>query len=130
MSNFQKDPLQHPARVGMPWDDDEVIKLLTSIKNKKTIPEIAKEHQRTIGAINSARRKLATNYWLNDKKSIEEISIITGLTKKEIENTIKTKTVEKNFKNVTDETSTDMKEIITLLKDIQSKLSYLVDKFQ
>ena len=85
----EKDPTKYPARMGKKWDDDEVLKLLTSIQKKKTISEIATEHQRTIGAINSERRKLAAEYWFNDKRSIEEIIKFTGLTKEEIEDTIR-----------------------------------------
>lgn len=160
MSIFQKmlekDPTKYPARMGKKWDDDEVLKLLTSIQKKKTISEIATEHQRTTGAINSERRKLAADYWFNDKRPIEEIIKFTGLTKEEIEDTIKRRTAAKEFK--TKETLTqdtikkitaakefktkqtvtkdlvefpsDMKEVITLLKDIQSKLSFLIEKVQ
>jgi len=114
----EKDPTKYPARMGKKWDDDEVLKLLKSIQKKKPISEIATEHQRTISAINSERRKLAADYWFNDKRSIEEIIKFTGLTKKQIEDTIKRRT------------PSDMKEVIILLKDIQSKLSFLMEKVQ
>ena len=61
------------ARRGKKWDYDEVLQLLSSIRKKKSIEDIAIEHQRTIGAINSERRKLAADYWFNDKRPIEEI---------------------------------------------------------
>ena len=140
MSIFQKmlekDPTKYPARMGKKWDDDEVLKLLTSIQKKKTISEIATEHQRTTGAINSERRKLAADYWFNDKRPIEEIIKFTGLTKEEIEDTIKRRTAAKEFKTKQTVTKdlvefpSDMKEVITLLKDIQSKLSFLIEKVQ
>ncbi len=132
----EKDPTKYPARMGKKWDDDEVSKLLTSIQKKKTISEIATEHQRTTGAINSERRKLAVDYWFNDKRPIEEIIKFTGLTKEEIEDSIKRRTVGKDFKikeTVTEdlvEIPSDMKEVIILLKDIQSKLSFLMEKVQ
>ena len=130
----EKDSTKYPARMGKKWDDDEVLKLLKSIQKKKTISEIATEHQRTIGAINCERHKLAAEYWFNDKRSIEEIIKFTGLTKEEIEDTIKRRTAVKDFKtkeNVTEdlvEIPSDMKEAIILLKDIQSKLSFLMEK--
>lgn len=37
----------------------------------------------------SYKRKLAINYYINDKKTIEEIQILTDLTKEEIENILK-----------------------------------------
>ena len=88
----EKDTTKYPARLGARWDDDEVRKLLTSIQKKKPILEIAIEHQRTTGAINAEMKKLAADYWFNDKRPIEEIIKFTGLTKEEIEYTIKRRT--------------------------------------
>jgi len=113
---------KYPSRVGKNWDEDEVHKLLQSIQNKKPISDIATEHQRTHGAISSALRKIAADYWFNDKKSIEEIVKLTGLSNNEIECAIKRRTT----KNVTEE----KKEVIILLKDMQTKLSFLIEKLQ
>jgi hypothetical protein len=132
----EKDPIKYPARMGKKWEDDEVVKLLRSIQKKKSISDIATEHQRTIGAINSERRKLAADYWFHDKRPIEEIIKFTGLTKEEIEDTIKRRTAARDFKpkqSITEdlvEIPSDMKEVIILLKDIQSKLSFLMEKVQ
>ena len=81
----EKDPVKYPARMGKKWDIEEVDKLLVSIQDKKSILEIAAEHQRTTGGINSELRKIAANYWFINKKTIEEICEITSLTKEEIE---------------------------------------------
>jgi len=130
----EKDNAIYPVRMGKKWDDDEVLQLLTSIQKKKTILEIASEHQRTIGAINSERRKLAADYWFNDKRPMEEIIKFTGLTREQIEDAIKSRTTTKVFKPKTTltedcgNTPSDMKEVIILLKDIQSKLSSLMEK--
>jgi hypothetical protein len=75
--------------MGQKWEQEEVQKLLTSIKEKKPVSEIAAEHERTIGGIRSEQRKLAADYWFTDKKPIEEIVILTGLPKEDIELTIK-----------------------------------------
>jgi hypothetical protein len=75
------------------WDDDEVLKLLTSIQKKKSIADIAVEHERSPGAINSERKKLAADYWFNDKKPVEYISKWTGLSKDEIEEAIERRAV-------------------------------------
>ena len=140
MSLFQKmvekDPIKYPARMGMKWDDDEIRKLLKSIQKKKTISEIATEHQRTTGAIHAERHKLAADYWFNDKRPMEEIIKFTGLTKEEIEYTIKKRTIANELKTkktvIEDvvETPSDMKEVIILLKDIQTKISFLMEKVQ
>lgn len=132
--------IKHPARMGQKWTDDEVIKLLSSIQSKKSIKDIAAEHERTVGAINAQRRRLAADYWFNDKKPIDEICILTGLTKDDIEEAIhrratsNTSKPPKKVKLVTkdhlDDEPTDMKEVIALLKDIKELLSALVDKVQ
>ena len=163
MSVFQrmieKEPAKYPARMGKKWDDDEVLKLLKSIQKRKSVSEIAKEHQRTEGAINSERRKLAADYWFNDKRSIEEIIKFTGLSRETIEDAIKRRSTAKEIKNkyiISDEqpetsyytkgasdlenkchitndipeTPLNIKDVITILKDIQHKLSVLMEKVQ
>ena len=97
MSTNKNDPVLYPERMGAKWDDDEVLKLLKSIRKKKSIYDIAIEHQRTTGAINSRRRKLAVDYWFNDKRPIEEIIKFTGLTREEIETAIKRRAVTKDL---------------------------------
>ena len=120
MSVVKKDSPTYPARMGKKWDDKEVLTLLSSIKNKKSISDIAIEHQRTRGAINSERRKLATDYWFKDKRPIEEIITITGLTKKNIETIIK-RCVANGF-NITNNGIEEL-EVSSDRKDIPRKLS-------
>jgi len=96
----QRDPTKYPARMGKRWEDEEDIKLLTSIQENKSIADIAIEHDRTIGGINSRRKGLATDYWFNDKMPIEEIITITGLSKYEIEETIQRRTIADNIKKI------------------------------
>jgi len=82
------DASKYPSRIGLPWNDEELIQLLTSVKNKESIQEIAKKHSRTEGGITSRLRVLAAEYYTNDDKSIEEIKVITGLDKESIINAI------------------------------------------
>jgi len=122
---------KYTARMGKAWDDEEIVKLLQSIRKKKSIEDIAKEHERTIGAINSRRRDLAADYWFNDKRPIEEIMNFTGLTKEQIEGVIRKRTATKEcLIEDPQDTSPDMKDIIPLLKDIQKKLSIIIEKIQ
>ena len=92
MSTFTKmvreNPDKYPTRMGQPWSSDEVIKLLGFINNNKSVADIAKEHQRTEGGITSQLKKMAYEYYKNDKKSIEDIEILTGLSSKQIRDTI------------------------------------------
>jgi hypothetical protein len=62
---------QNLLRIGMKWEEDEVRYLLTSIKNHKSISDIAIEHQRTEKAIKFKIEKLADKYFLEDFKLIE-----------------------------------------------------------
>jgi hypothetical protein len=83
-TRYGLDASKYPSRAGAPWKDEELIQLLTSVKNKESIQEIAKKHSRTEGGIISRLRYLAAEYYVNDDKSIEEIKVITGLDKESI----------------------------------------------
>lgn len=136
------DPSKYPSRMGQPWKEDEVVKLLTSIQKKKSVEEIAKEHDRTEGSINAYIRKLAVDYHINDKRPMEEIQRFTGLSKEQIEDAIKqrefkdavkklSKTAESKVvkkKKSTEEELPTMLEVVSLLKDIQGKLNTLLEK--
>jgi hypothetical protein len=78
-----------PSMQGKLWDDTEIQKLLNSIRKNKPIHEIALEHERTVGGINSRRKKIAVDYWFNNKLSIEEIQKFTRLTDIQIQEEIK-----------------------------------------
>jgi hypothetical protein len=60
-----------PIRIGLRWDNDEIDKLLASIKSRKSIPDIAMEHQRTEKAIEFKIKELSEKYFLEDYKLIE-----------------------------------------------------------
>jgi len=128
------DPSKYPSRLGQPWKEDEVVKLLRSIQKKKSIEDIAKEHDRTEGGIISYIKKLATDYHFNDKRPIEEIQQYTGLSKEEIEEAIKKRVIKKKKPTVSitdaDEDEPTMKEVVSLLKDIQGKLNALLEKVE
>ena len=97
------DSSKYPARMGKGWDQEEIVKLLDSIRNKKSIEEIATEHERTVGGINSRRRGIATDYYFNNNLSIDKIQKFTGLTGEEIEDAIKRY---RNRKKVVEEINT------------------------
>lgn len=130
----EKEPSKYPARMGQKWDEDEELKLLTLVQQKKSVDDIAKELNRTSGGIHEHLRRLASEYWFGDKLSIKEISRITGLTYSQIENAIQKK---KNSDKAKEESNTEssenpseMKELISLLKEMNSKLSILLEKIE
>ena len=141
------DASKYPSRMGQPWNEEEVMKLLKSVQKKKSAQEIATEHERTVGSINSYLRKLAADYHFNDNRPMEEIQKYTGLDRDIIEDAIKRrkwqmeqkedKMEEKKAakKEIADVSvvahmaqETEMQQVIALLKDIQGKLSSLLDK--
>jgi hypothetical protein len=150
MANYKKmaeeDPSKYPSRMGQKWNDEEVSKLLISIHKKKPIDEIASEHQRTVGGINAERRKLAADYWFNDKRTIEDICKFTGLSTTEVEDIIQRRNehgsasekVVKSKKNTqndilgmlsdTNDIGSDNTDVILLLKDIQTKITILLER--
>jgi hypothetical protein len=62
---------QQLLRIGVKWEEDEIRKLLTSVKNYKSISDIAMEHQRTEVSIKMKIKKLVNKYFLEDFKLIE-----------------------------------------------------------
>ena len=136
---FGLDPAKYPSRLGQPWKEDEAMKLLVSIQKKKSIEEIAKEHDRTVGSINAYIHKLAADYHFNDKRPLEEIQTFTGLTKAQVEDAIKKREIKEAVKKISKTTAHNaiimekekqptMLEVMALLKDIQSKLNTLLEK--
>ena len=127
-----------PARKGLTWKGEEVVKLLTAVRNKKTIPEIALEHQRTEGSITYKLRDLAGDYYFNDNRPIEEIQKFTGLSKDVIleaikqqeyrkkNKEIKTISVSKQFEKIEETKKNENAEIMAMLKDINKKLDLLL----
>jgi hypothetical protein len=69
---------EHPANMGKPWLDDEILQLLQNIRKKKPIKEIAEQHQRTVGSITSRLRGLAADYHA-EGRPIEDIMRFSGM---------------------------------------------------
>jgi hypothetical protein len=134
----EKEPGKYPARMGSPWKGEEIVKLLTAVRNKKTISEIATEHERTEGSITSKLRTLAGDYYYNDNRPIEEIQKFTGLSEevildaiksrewKEQKKELKTKSVIKQTKKEEEVKKNENAEIMAMLKDINKKLDLLL----
>lgn len=137
------DPSNYPSRMGQSWKEEEVVKLLRSIQKKKSIEEIAHEHERTVGGIASRIQTLAVEYHYNDKRPIEEIQKYTGLSKEQIVTAIAKHDIKQAIKKkpteprislieenivVCEEKLPTMLEVVSLLKDIQYKLDLLLQR--
>lgn len=133
--------------MGKAWKDEELIQLLKEVKMKIPTNEIAKAHKRTNGGIVSRLRSLAADYYCNDDMPVEQIMVITGLDKDHVIDAIEKREYQDQVKEkkaqmkpvkavkapVAQETPkseiTDLKEILTLLKSIDKKVSeYIKEK--
>ncbi len=127
---------KYPSNTGKAWKDDEVLQLLRSIRNKKSIDEIAEEHQRTTGGIRSRLYILAVDYYFNDEKTIEQIIKITGLDEKTILEQIKKKETAEKFKEIREEIKSQKSAISestkesSLLNDVHATLRIILAKLE
>jgi predicted DNA-binding protein YlxM (UPF0122 family) len=112
----KKDVTTIPLYNGKTWVDEEAIQLLTEIRQKKSISEIAEIHKRTNGAITSKLRALAADYYSNDNKSIDDIMKLTGLERDVIVDTIRRReiTLKRREKNII---KTEQSTILPVSKD-------------
>ena len=111
------EPSKYPARAGKPWKDDEVMKLLKFIKENISIQEIANQHERTIGGINSQIKKMAVNYHFNNNLSMENIQKFTGLKKWQITEAIKEYEYKENAKKAAKDAKKAAKDAKKAAKD-------------
>lgn len=156
MPYYGRPLVQGLENMGKAWKDDELLQLLKEIKDKMPQPDIAKAHKRTVGGIVSRLRSLASDYYINDSKPINEIMVITGLPKDDIIDAINrreyrdelkaekiknTKTRSKVAKSIIEDVlsktlkptvkteSSELQEIIVLLKLIEKRVStYIQEK--
>lgn len=82
------DNAQKPQIVRKRWTNEEEVQLLTLLKKKKPVEEIAAMHGRTVTAINLKRQSLAAEYHFNEGRSNQDIQKLTGLTAVEVEKAI------------------------------------------
>ena len=80
----RENPNKYPPRMGMPWSSSEKHNLIMDLKMGKSIERIAAEHQRTVGGINSYRKKMVEELYSKGKQ-LNEIREITRFTIQEIE---------------------------------------------
>ena len=132
---YRLDPSKYPARMGKAWSDEEVAKLLKSVQKKKSLEEIAAEHERTVGGIKSHLKVVAVDYHFNNNLSYEEIQKYTGLTRDEIQDAI----VKYEYKNRLKESKREavhveppspeptLTDVIARLDNIEIKLNVLLE---
>lgn len=83
MSFYGKPKPEGFENMGCMWKDAELLQLLKEVKDKVSYKDMAKAHKRTVGGITSRLRQLAYDYY-TEEKSIDEIIVITGLSKEDV----------------------------------------------
>ena len=128
---------QFPSRIGKPWKEEEIIQLLKLIQENKSISEISEIHQRTEGGVISKLQGLAANFYISDKKTIEEIKKCTGLSEEVIQEAIQRKqykdSLPKKEKNIiipSNPQETSLNELLIVIKDIQHKMNIIFEKIK
>ena len=82
------DNAQKPQVVRKRWTNEEEIQLLTLLRKKRPVDEIAALHGRTVTAINLKRQSLAAEYHFNEGRTNQDIQKLVGLTAVEVEKAI------------------------------------------
>jgi hypothetical protein len=122
--------------MGKAWKQDEISQLLSEIKEKKSTKEIATAHKRTEGGVTSRLRSLAAEYHITHSKPINEIMILTGLSKEDVIDAIAKKEYKDDIKknNIKKDSpkkneGSELEEILKLLKTIEKRVSdYIKEK--
>lgn len=132
MSTEQQAPKpNYPARMGKAWDDHETLNLLKKIRENKTVDTIAKEHERTVGAITSKLRVLAYEFY-EEGRTIDQIKKYTGLSTEQIADSISKREYSKSIlKNTLKEDPIDKKmnqeELLQAVREIRDKCNKILE---
>jgi hypothetical protein len=100
------------ASVGFKWSDEEEKQLLEEIKKGMKYTDIAILHNRTEGAISSRLRHIAYKLYLNNT-TLDDISYMTKIEKKDIEYIIKQRSNMSNKKRYKEHILTKNEDIST-----------------
>lgn len=124
MSFYLKHLKEQPetACVGTKWTSQEENRLIESLKMKRNIEDIAKEHKRTSGGIRSRMRHIAIKMINNDGKSLEEVCAILNMTSEEITDAQKRRANGSTPKPKIETELDVLIDIRKLLMEIKSKL--------
>jgi hypothetical protein len=126
-----------PLRRGKAWEEEEIKSLLQEVHDNKSHDEIATAHERTPCGVRAQLRKLAAHYYINENRSFEEISHLTGLTIQAIQwgidkyaqKPVSTQPRTKTVKKVQNDPRTDKDQhMIKLLEEIRDLLTVLVSR--
>ena len=128
------------------WLPEEILKLQKGIEKQLSLEQLAVGHNRSLKNIESKLKALAITYHESKEHNIESIKTLTGLPEETIVDAIsryetrksRMPVVKNQIQHVEKESespkpakrksSEDMKEVLEVLKDIQTMMRYLVNK--
>jgi hypothetical protein len=126
----------YPAKMGSPWDKEEITNMLASIQKGKNIEQLSQLHERTQGGIRGKLMQLAADYYINDNKSVDEIQTITTLSdevildaiqKRQYTDSIKKRKDEAKAKAVPVPNTSELTEIKKDIKDLKAKVDKILE---
>jgi hypothetical protein len=126
----------YPAKMGSPWDKEEINNMLTSIQKGKTIEQLSQLHERTQGGIRGKLMQLAAEYYINDNKSIDEIEKLTSLSdevildavqKRQYTDSIKKRKDDAKAKAVPVSNTPDLADIKKDIKELKVKVDKILE---
>ena len=128
-----KDQRQTPetSRVGLKWDQDDIDKLLSMVKDKTSIEEMANVLQRTSGSVKTRLVLFALKKMQTDDLTIEDAASMYNIGSEDISdyNTKKAEREEKrNNKSPKKSKIVTNNQIYELLLKIHTKMQMLSDK--
>jgi len=85
--NFNKIKPEGCENMGAAWRESEIEQLLNEVRDGQTYEEIAKTHKRTVGGIVSRLKDIAYECH-NKQMSINEIVVLTSISKNDVIDTI------------------------------------------
>lgn len=131
-SDTDNDIDKMPAKRGKKWTDEDDEQMLKLISEKKSVEDISELLERTPNGVKSHLDKMVYDSYL-EKKSFDEIGKWSGLTKSEIEYVISVNSKREirpkaNNKDKEKQTElSELKQIINLLTDIQTKVNKMME---
>jgi len=126
----------YPAKMGSPWDKEEITNMLASIQKGKNIVQLSQLHERTQGGIRGKLMQLAADYYINDNKSVDEIQTLTTLSdevildaiqKRQYTDSIKKRKDEAKAKAVPVPNTSELTEIKKDIKDLKAKVDKILE---
>lgn len=128
-SDTDNDLDKMPAKRGKKWTDEDDEQMLKLISEKKSVEDISEILERTPNGVKSHLDKMVYDSYL-EKKSFDEISKWSGMNIGEIEYVISVNSKRENRPKPNKDKQTeltDLKQIINLLTDIQSKVNTMIE---